>query len=151
MKSRHLLLIPTLVLATIALQAQDPKAKALATVKEAVAFCKKNGKDALLKEVNHASGRFHVKSGDDIYVFVYDMQGNCLGMGYQSQAVGTNRWDIKDPDGKYILREFVNMVKTKGNGWVDYKFPNPKTNKVEAKTTYVEGLDGWVLGCGVYK
>ena len=36
-------------------------------------------------------------------------------------------------------------------GWVDYKFPNPKTSKIEQKTTYVEGLDGWILGCGVYK
>lgn len=34
---------------------------------------------------------------------------------------------------------------------MDYKFPNPKTNKVDQRTTYVEGWDGWVLGCGVYK
>lgn len=144
-------MVPALLCAVATLSAQDSKAKALATVKEAIAFGKKNGKEALLKEVNTAAGRFHVKSGDDVYVFVYDMQGLCLGMGFQTAAIGTNRWDLKDPDGKFILREFVNMVKTKGNGWVDYKFPNPKTNKIEAKTTYVEGMDGWVLGCGVYK
>jgi len=145
------ILLPALICAVASLSAQDPKAKAQATVKEAIAYGKKNGKEALLKEVNNASGRFHVKSGDDAYVFVYDMQGLCLGMGYQSQAIGTNRWDLKDPDGKYILREFVSLVKTKGGGWVDYKFPNPKTNKIEAKTSYVEGMDGWVLGCGIYK
>jgi signal transduction histidine kinase len=145
------LLVPALLCAVAVLHAEDRREKAKAMVKEAIAYGKKNGKDALLKEVNNGSGRFHVKSGDDIYVFIYDMQGLCLGMGYQAQAVGTNRWTIKDPDGKFIVQEFAATVKAKGAGWVDYKFPNPKTNKVEEKTTYVEGLDGWIIGCGVYK
>jgi len=145
------LLVPILICAAATGSAQTPKAKAQALVKEAIAFAKKNGKDAFLKEVNTAAGRFHVKSGDDLYIFVYDMQGLCLGMGFQTQAIGTNRWNLKDPDGKFILQEFIKTVKTGGSGWVDYKFPNPKTNKVEEKTTYVEGMDGWVIGCGVYK
>lgn len=144
-------LIPVLVCATAAVSAQTPKAKAQTLVKEAIAFTKKNGKDAFLKEVNTAAGRYHVKSGEDLYIFVYDMEGLCLGMGFQTQAIGTNRWNLKDPDGKFILQEFVKMVKSNGSGWVDYKFPNPKTNKIEEKTTYVEGMDGWVVGCGVYK
>ncbi len=43
------------------------------------------------------------------------------------------------------------MAKTKGSGWVDCKYPNPKIHKIESKTTYVEGLDGWVIGYGAYK
>jgi signal transduction histidine kinase len=57
-----------------------------------------------------------VKIGDDLYVFICDMKGLCLGMGYQTQAIGTNRWDLKDPDGKLILQEFVRTVKAKGSG-----------------------------------
>jgi signal transduction histidine kinase len=72
-------------------------------------------------------------------------------MGFQTAAIGTNRWNIKDPDGVMIIQEFVKTVKAKGSGWVDYKFPNPKTNKMDAKTSYVEGMDGWVIGCGIYK
>jgi len=150
MQKRNIL-IPAIICLACSLQAQDQKAKAQALVKEAVAFAKKNGKEALIKEVNMATGRFHVQGGDAAYVFIYDMQGLCVGMGYQTQAVGTNRWSIKDPDGVFIVQEFIKMAKAKGNGWVDYKFPNPKTNKVEPKTTYVEMLDGWVVGCGVYK
>ena len=145
------LLLPILICAVATLSAQESKAKTQALVKEAIALAKKSGKEALVKETNNASGRFHVQSGDTAYIFIYDMQGLCIGMGFQTKAIGTNRWDIKDPDGKFILREFVNMVKTKGSGWVDYKFPNPKTNKIEEKTTYVEGLDGWVIGAGAYK
>jgi signal transduction histidine kinase len=150
MSLRSILTITAICLAGT-LQAQDQKPKALALVKEAVAFAKKNGKEALVKEVNQGSGRFHVKSGEDAYIFIYDMQGLCMAMGYQTQAVGTNRWTIKDPDGVFIVQEFIKVAKGKGSGWVDYKFPNPKSGKVEPKTTYVEALDGWVIGCGVYK
>ena len=147
----RMFLIPALICAVGTLSAQDQKAKAQALVKEAIAFAKKNGKDALVKETNLATGRFHVQSGDSLYIFIYDMQGLCIGMGYQTAAIGTNRWNLKDPDGKQLIPAFVDVVKAKGSGWVDYKFPNPKTNKVEQKTTYVEGLDGWILGCGIYK
>ncbi len=64
--------------------------------------------------------------------------------------VGVNRWGVKDPDGKYLLQEMINVAKTKGSGWVNYKYPNPKNGKIEGKTSYVEFMDGWVVGCGIY-
>ena len=39
---------------------------------------------------------------------------------------------------------------SKGN-LVDYKFKNPQTNKVEAKTTYLKKAGDIVVGCGTYK
>jgi signal transduction histidine kinase len=143
--------IPTLICIAGTLQAQDQKAKAQALVKEAVAFAKKNGKEALLKETNQGQGRFHVKGGDELYVFVYDMQGVCMAIGFQSQMVGVNRWGVKDPDGRFFLQDMINLAKTKGSGWVDYKYPNPKTGKIDDKSSYVEHLDGLVIGCGIYK
>lgn len=133
------------------LQAQDQKAKAQALVKEAVAFAKSNGKEALLKETNQGQSRFHVKGGEELYIFIYDMKGVCLGIGFQSQMIGINRLNVKDPDGKFFLQEILETARTKGSGWVDYKYPNPKSGKVEAKTSYVEFLDGWAVGCGIYK
>ncbi|MBK8572759.1 MAG: cache domain-containing protein [Geothrix sp.] len=150
MSLRSILTITAICLAGT-LQAQDQKPKALALVKEAVAFAKKNGKEALLKETNQGQGRFHVKSGDDLYIFIYDMTGVCQAIGFQSQMVGVNRWGVKDPDGKLFLQEMISLAKTKGSGWVDYKYPNPKSGKIEAKTSYVEFLDGWMVGCGIYK
>ena len=95
MSLRSILTITAICLAGT-LQAQDQKPKALALVKEAVAFAKKNGKEALLKETNQGQGRFHVKSGDDLYIFIYDMTGVCQAIGFQSQMVGVNRWGVKD-------------------------------------------------------
>lgn len=146
------ILVPALALCFAgSLLAQDQKAKAQALVKEAIAFAKKDGKDALLRETNQGSGRFHVKGGDDLYIFVYDLKGTCLAIGFQSQLVGVNRWNVKDPDGKPFLQEIVKTGQQKGGGWVDYKYTNPKNGKVEAKTSFVESVDGMVVGCGIYK
>jgi len=145
------ILVSALVLASLGVQAQEQKDRAQGLVKEAVAFARKNGKDALLKETSQGQGRFHVKSGDELFIFIYDFQGVCLASGMQSQVVGMNRFNLKDPDGKFFFQEMITLCKTKGSGWVDYKYPNPKNGKVEAKTSWVENLDGWVVGCGVYK
>lgn len=143
--------LPLLACLSVTLAAQDQKAQAQALVKEAVAFAKAQGKDALLKETNQGSGRFHVKSGEALYIFVYDLTGTCLAIGFQGNMVGVNRWNAKDPDGKFFLQEIIQTAKAKGSGWVDYKYPNPKSGKVEQKTSYVEFFDGLVVGCGIYK
>ena len=143
--------LPLLVCLAGTLAAQDQKAQAQALVKEAVAFAKANGKEALLKETNQGQGRFHVKSGEALYIFVYDMAGTCQAIGFQGNMVGVNRINAKDPDGKFFIQEILQTAKAKGSGWVDYKYPNPKTGKIEAKASYVEFLDGLVVGCGIYK
>jgi signal transduction histidine kinase len=150
MASRTLVL-PFLFCLAGSLAAQGQKTKAQALVKEAIAFEHTNGREALLKETNQGSGRFHVKGGEDLYIFVYDLKGTCLGIGFQSQLVGINRWTAKDPDGKLFVQEIIQTGQTKGGGWVDYKYTNPKSGKVEAKTSFVEAVDGMVIGCGIYK
>lgn len=145
------ILISALACFTLSLQAQDQKAKAQALVKEAVTFAKSSGKEALLKETNQGQGRFHAKGGGDLYIFIYDMKGVCLGIGFQGNLIGQNRFNAKDPDGKLFIQEILETARTKGSGWVDYKYTHPTTLKVEAKTSYVEHLDGWVVGCGIYK
>lgn len=144
-------LIPALLLLIGDLRAQDQRVRALALVKEAVAFARQHGREALLRETNQGTGRFHARSGEDLYLFIYDLQGVCLAIGYQSQLVGVNRWGLRDPDGKRFLQEMIQVARTRGSGWVDYKYPHPATGRVTTKSSYVELLDGWVLGCGSYR
>ena len=150
MKIHHLVL-PLMLCVASGLGAQDQKAAAQALVKEAIAFAQKNGREALLKETNFGTGRFHVKRGNDLYIFIYDLKGTCLAIGFQGQMVGVNRWGAKDPDGKPFVQEIIQTGQAKGGGWVDYKYPDPKTGQVEAKTSFVESVDGMVVGCGIYK
>ena len=42
--------------------------------------------------------------------------------------------DVKDADGKYFIRERIEMANKKGSGWQDYKFVNPLTKQIEPKS-----------------
>ena len=135
------------------LQAAEPQGQktAIKLVKEAIAFGKANGKDKLFREVNMASGRFHVNSESSIYVSIYDLNGIVLGHGYTPAKVGTNRFQTKDPDGVAYVQEFIKLGREKGNGFVTYKHEDPATKKLSPKTSYVELWGDCVVTCGVHK
>jgi hypothetical protein len=126
-----------------------PKAEAM--VKEGFAYLKANGKAALVAEVQKASGKFHTKAESPLYLFVYDMSGVVLAHGAEVNLLGVNRLNVKDPDGKQYTKEFIAVGQKKGGGWVDYKRMNPADKKIEEKTSFVLGMDGVVIGCGIYK
>ena len=144
---------PMVALTCLAAMAQSPRpAQAENLVKRAVAYAKQNGMEKLIEQTNQGDGRFHVGSGGQLYIFIYDQAGICKAIGYNTlPLVGVNRIGLKDPDGKFFLREMIKIAVSKGSGWVDYKYPDPINNKVEQKTSYVELVDGLIIGAGVYK
>jgi len=71
--------------------------------------------------------------------------------GGNAKLVGKDMLGLKDADGKFFIKAFIETAKSKGNGWVDYKWVNPQTNKIENKSTYVQKVDDYFLGCGIYK
>jgi len=146
---RPFLTAALVLLPALAAPAQSTPAQAENLVKRAVVYAKANGMEKLIKETNQ--GVFHVGSGSELYIFIYDMQGVVKAIGFNTQElVGKNRWDLKDPDGKFIVREIVETSK-KGGGWVDYKYPNPLSGKMEMKTSYVVPCEGLIIGAGTYK
>jgi signal transduction histidine kinase len=126
--------------------ASQKDAKAL--VEKAAAFVKAGGKDAALKEISKAKGQF---DKGELYVFAYDMSATIVAHPKNAKLIGKNLMDVPDTDGKLFRKEIVETAKTKGSGWVDYKYLNPETKKVEAKTTYVLKVGDIVLCCGTYK
>ncbi len=119
-------------------------------MKEAIAFAKASGKEAAFKEITKAGGKFH-KHGGELYVFVYDMDGKVLAHGQGASKVGVNQFNAKDPDGVAFVQDRIKLAKTKGKGWHDYKYMNPKTNVKEPKTSYIEVFDNLIFGAGIYK
>lgn len=125
------------------------KDEAVAMVKRVEAMFAKDGADATFKAVSDKSvAEFHDR---DLYPFVYDMKGDCVAHGARPALIGKNLIDLKDQDGKYLIREMVTIAQGPGSGWVDYKWPNPLTNKIEDKTSYVEKMGDYLVGVGVYK
>jgi signal transduction histidine kinase len=45
----------------------------------------------------------------------------------------------------------IEIVKSKGSGWQDYKFTNPISRKLEPKMAFVQKVDDVIIGCGAYK
>lgn len=150
---RRSFVLPVLALVLtlpLAAQASD-RAKAEAMVKEGLAFLKANGKEAFIAEVHKASGRFHAKPGNPLYLFVYDLNGVVLAHGAEANLLGVNRLNVKDPDGKQYIKEAIAVAQKKGGGWADYKRMNPETRKIESKTSFCIAEGGIVIGCGIYK
>jgi cytochrome c len=123
-------------------------AEAEGMVKKAIAYAKAKGKDAAFAEINNSKGQF---TDRDLYIFVYDLKGKCVAHGFNPKMIGKDLLGMQDVDGKFYVKERVEIAKTKGAGWQDYKFTNPLSKKLEAKTAYVEKYDDIILGCGVYK
>jgi cytochrome c len=122
--------------------------EAKALMDKAVAYVKANGKDKAFAEFTNQKGKFIDR---DLYIFVVDFKGITLAHGGSEKLVGKDMLELKDADGKYFIKEFIELAKTKGSGWVDYKWANPVSKKIEDKSTYVVKLDDCFLGCGIYK
>lgn len=125
----------------------DSSEQAVKLVKGAAAFYTANGLEKTLDELSNPKGQF--REGE-VYVFAYDLTGTMLAHPNNS-LVGQNLTDVPDADGKLFRKEFVVLATTKGSGWVDYKYQNPKTKQMEMKTTYVEKVNDIIVCCGIFK
>jgi cytochrome c len=123
-------------------------AEAEALVKKAIAYMKANGKEAAFAEINNPKGRF---TDRDLYIFVYDMNGKCVAHGLNLKMIGKDLAELKDADGKLFVKERIEIAKTNGKGWQDYKFTDPISKAIEHKRAYVEKYDDLIVGSGIYK
>jgi methyl-accepting chemotaxis protein len=122
--------------------------EAMAMVQKAVASFYEHGRESTFKSINSRLGAFRDR---DLYVAVYDINGRNVAHGANPKLIGKDLMNVQDDDGKFYVKERIEIVKTQGKGWQDYKFVNPVTKHVEAKTMYVEQFEDLIVGCGVYK
>ena len=123
--------------------------EAIAMVKKASALIKSDGKEkAFAAFADRANPTFHDR---DLYIFVYDLDGVALANGNNPKMVGRHLIDMKDNEGKPLIKEMVDLAKSKGKGWVEYKWPDPITKDIESKASYVEKVDDMLVGSGIYK
>ena len=129
-------------------QDKGTPAEAKAMVKKAVAYVKEAGREKALAEFNNPRGKFIFK---DLYIYAGTLQdGTTLAHPYTPALIGKVVMDMKDADGKYFIREKNEIAKKHGGGTINYRWTNPKTKKVEMKSTYFEVVDGMTINCGYY-
>ncbi len=123
-------------------------AEAEAMVKKAVTFLKQNGPEKSYAAFNDRKGPF---TDRDLYIVVYTLDGKCLSHGANEKMIGKDLSEAQDVDGKYYMKERIELAKTKQAFWQDYKFTNPVTKKIEPKQMFCEKVDGAVVCGGIYK
>jgi cytochrome c len=151
MSIRTLIVAAAFVALTAGAAAAQGKATAVeaeAMVKKAVAFLKQNGAEKAYRAFNDKKGQFVDR---DLYIVAYSLSGQCLAHGANERMIGKNLSQVQDVDGKFYIKERMDLAWTKQSFWQDYRFTNPVTKKIEPKQMYCEKLDSTVVCGGIYR
>ena len=151
MKSHHTFVLSTALATVFALPvcAAEPNEKdAIAMVEKGAGIMKSAGKDGMIKRINAKDPEF---VHGPLYLTMRDAKGVILANPVNPAMIGKDLLEVPDADGKMFRKEILDLAKAKGKGWVDYKFKNPESGKVEAKTTYIQLVGDVTLEAGIYK
>ncbi|MBA5637547.1 cache domain-containing protein [Duganella sp. LX20W] len=141
-----LLCVVPLLCCQLALAASGEK-DAVALAERGAQYVKQHGKADMIAKINNKDPEFNQGA---LYLAMRDLDG--ITIAHPTKAlIGKNLLDVPDADGKPFRQELLALAKGKGHGWVDYKFRNPETGKVEAKSTYVLRVGDVALEAGIYK
>lgn len=127
-------------------RAAPNEAKAL--LSKALAHIKSVGKDKAFADFMTKPGPFVDR---DLYITVFDLNGKTLAHGANARLVGKDNINMQDANGKYHVKERLEIAKAKGKGQQEFAFLNPMTKQIEAKLMFFERMDDIVVACGSYK
>jgi len=144
-----ILIAPTVFSFTATAAEFGTKEEALAMVKRVQQKFKAEGPDRTFQAITANTKEFHDR---DLYVYVIDLNGVNHAHGARPELVGKNMIDYKDQNGKFFIREAINLCNTAGSGWFDLRFLNPITQSIDDKASYVERMgDRYCMGVGIYR
>ena len=123
------------------------RARVVALVKSGVAHIRAAGITQAVRDFTQR-GRFY---DGQAYLFITDFR--CIRVCFPPNpaTVGSSDLEARDAEGNYFARQNLEIARTRGSGWNDYRMLNPRTGRVEAKSVYVERIDDMVIGCGIYE
>jgi signal transduction histidine kinase len=127
----------------------------------------------LVSLVEHAAGLIETKGDEafkefaqkdsrwlnaDYYLFAYTLEGTTVFHPLRPELVGQNAMDIKDMNGKQIIRQITNIGKrpaSDANGWVFYLWEDQTQLTPSWKAAYIRkvvtpDLKTYVVGSGSY-
>lgn len=125
----------------------QPRERAVQLVELAAVMVYREGPERVLREISVPDGAF---VDSELYVFAYDLNGVMLAHPKNPKLVGKGMSDVPDLDGKMFRREIIGLARYPGSGWVNYRYKNPVSNRIESKTTWIRRVGNMILCCGVY-
>ena len=126
----------------------------VALVEDAAALIERNG-DQAFKDFAQKDSKW---LNDDYYIFVYALDGTCLFHPITPELVGQNVIDLKDMNGKPIIRLITDVGRKPekdASGWVFYLWENQTQITPNWKSAYVRKVitpngQTYVVGSGSF-
>ena len=135
--------------AGIALAAErGSQQEAKALLDKAIAHVNEVGTDKAFADFSRTDGGYVDR---DLYVYCFDMEGKALAHGGNPALIGKNLMEMKDPDGVQPVKESIRILGGDNAGTLDFKWPNPISKKIEAKSAYISKAKSDWCGVGYYK
>ncbi len=108
--------------------------------------------ETVKKQILHAIEELYGRQDGTGYIFVYDFNGVVLSDPIQRQNVGKNLYDTKDTNGVMVIKDLIDISRTKEGGFVEYQWLKPTTGLLSPKISYAKSFEpwGWMVGTGVY-
>jgi len=91
-------------------------------------------------------------SDESGYFFVESNRAWMVAHALKPELIGTYRYNSVDINGKYYVRDMVEMISYTGEGFVDYYFEYPETGQNEQKIAFVKAIPSaeFFIGTGFY-
>jgi signal transduction histidine kinase len=108
--------------------------------------------ETVKKQILHAIEELYGRQDGTGYIFVYDFKGVVLSDPIQRQNLGKNLYNTKDTNGVMVIKDLIDVSRTKGGGFVEYLWLKPTTGLLSPKISYAKSFEpwGWMVGTGVY-
>lgn len=102
------------------------------------------------REIFHRPGEFRY---GEIYVNVIDINGTWLVYPPNPRNEGKSVLNVRDADGRLLVQEIIAVARGNGEGWVEYRWLNPASNRIEPKSSFVRNVPelGAVVYIGLYR
>jgi len=91
-------------------------------------------------------------TNESSYVFIYTFDGINIADPILKHNAGKNLINFKDPNGKRVIKELIDISKNKDGGYVNYVWNKPTTGTLVNKISYAQSFKpfSWMIGSGVY-
>ncbi len=123
-----------------------------AVVAETVKLLETNPQ-AVIDSINTSDKKWF-RGGGEVYPIINGIDGMSLANAQNPKTVGKDVSAMIDMNGKELVKERIELAKSKGKFWYEYTWRDPVSKKILPKKTYCEraGKGGEYIVCsGYYK
>ena len=136
---------------TVSAEAQElaSPADAEALFDRAMVYVDEHGIEAAREAFNDPEGEFVDR---DLYVFCITYEGIRTAFGINPAHIGRSVMELQDREGRPIVAGMIEVAQAGGRGVFEYTWPNPVTNMIGPKYSFIEevGPDEF-CGLGYYE